>query len=174
MELMRHIADVVGKEGVFSHELKSLAVRRSFSLGFWEGKNHVMMVLTHCSRDVPLVKGNVSMVGQLLSVVSTDPTIVSCGGADSNFIKALARDPTRKAGVQYPFCLSPVQVEKLMHKPSFSVMGKIDMFSMLRKLLVRLSGMLDEPWVQSTRYLRNVGFIAGMFNSHVPMWFVLS
>ena len=95
-------------------------------------------------------------------------------GADSNFIKALDRDPTRKAGVQYPFCLSPVQVEKLMHKPSFSVMGKIDMFSMLRTLLVRLSGMLDEPWVQSTRYLRKVGFIAGMFNSHVPMWFGLS
>ena len=171
---MRHIADVVGKEGVFSLELKNLAVRRSLSLCFWEGKNLVMMVLTHCSRVVPVVKGNVSMVGQLLSVVSTNPTIVCCGGADSDFIKALDRDPTRKAGVQYPFCLSPVQVEKLMHKPSFSVMGKIDMFSMLRTLLVRLSGMLDEPWVQSTRYLRKIGFIAGMFESHVPVWFGLS
>ena len=134
----------------------------------------MMMALTHCGRDVPVVKGNVSMVGQLLSVVSKGPTIVCCGGADSDFIKALDKDPTRKAGVQYPFCLSPVQVEKLMHKPSFSVMGTIDMFSMLSTLLVRLSGMLDEPWVQSTRYLRKVGFIAGMFNSHVPMWFGLS
>ena len=77
---MRHIADVVGKEGVFSLELRSLAVRRSLSLCFWEGKNLVMMVLTHCSRDVPVVRGIVSMVGQLLSVVSTDPTIVCCVG----------------------------------------------------------------------------------------------
>ena len=64
-----------------------------------------------------------------------------------------------------------------MHKPSFSVMGKIDMFSMLRTLLVRLSIMLDEPWVQSTQYLRKVrfiGFIAAMFNSHVPMYLELS
>ena len=53
-------------------------------------------------------------------------------------------------------------------------MGKIDMFSMLRTLLVRLSGMLDEPWVQSTRLLQKVGFIAGMFNGHAPMWFGLS
>ena len=174
MELMRHLADVVVKEGVLSLEFKSSAVRRSLSLCFWEGKNLVMMALTQCSRDVPMLKGNVSMVGQLLSVASTDPTMVCCGGADSDFIKALDRDPTRKAGVQYPFCLSPVQVEKLMHKPSFSVMGKIDMFSMLRTLLVRLSGMLDELWVQSTRYLRKVGFIAGMFNSQVPMWFGLS
>ena len=128
MELMRHIADIVGKEGVLSPEFKISAVRRNLSLCFWEGKNLVMMALTHCCRDVPVVKGNVSMVGQLLSVVSTDPTSVCCGGADSDFIKALDRDPTRKAGVQYPFGLSPVQVEKLMHKPSFSVMGKYTCF----------------------------------------------
>ena len=174
MELMRHIAEVVGKEGVLSLALKSSAVRRSLSLCFWEGKNLVMMALTNCSRDVPVVKGNVSMIGQLLSVVSMGPTIVRCGGADSDLIKALDRDPTRKAGVQYPFSLNPVQVEKLMHKPSFSVMGKIDMFSMLRTLLVHLSAMLDEPWVQSTRYLRKLGFIAGMFNSHMSMSLGLS
>ena len=67
-----------------------------------------MMALTHCSRDVPVMKGNVSMVGQLLSVVSMGPAIVSCGGADSDFMKALDRDPTRKAGVQYPFRFNPV------------------------------------------------------------------
>ena len=103
----------------------------------------MMMALTHHSRDVPVVKGNVSMVAQSLGVVSTGATIVCCGGADSDFFKALDRDTTRKAGVQYPFTLSSVQVEKLMDKPSFSVIGKIDMFSMLRTLLIRLSGMLD-------------------------------
>ena len=41
------------------------------------------------------------------------------------------------------------------------------MFSMLRTLLVRLSGMLHEPWVQSIRYLRKVGFLVMMFNSYV-------
>ena len=53
----------------------------------------------------------------------------------------------------------------------FQCHGKIDMFSMLRTLLVRLSGMLDESWVQSTRYLRKVGFIGGMFNSCVSICF---
>ena len=48
------------------------------------------------------------------------------------------------------------------------------MFAMLRTLLVRLSGMLDEPWVQSTRYLRKVGFIVVMFSSHVVIPFGLS
>ena len=161
MELMRHIADVVGKKGVLSLEFKCSAVRRSLSLCFWEGKNLVMMALTHCRRDVPVVKGNVSMVGHLLCVVSMGPTIVYCGGADSDLIETLDRDPTRKAGVQYFFSLNPVQVVKLMHKLSFSVMGKIDIFSMLRTLLVRLSGMLDEPWVQSTDICESLGLLLG-------------
>ena len=150
MELMRHIVVMVSREGVLSLEFKSSAVRRSPSLCFWEGKNLVTMALAHRRRDVSVVKGIVSTVGQLLIVVSTGPTIVCCGSADSDYIKALDRDQTRKAGVQYPFSLIPVQVEKLMHKPNFSVMGKIDMFSMLRSLLLRVSGMLDEHWVQST------------------------
>ena len=116
MELMRHIGDVVGKKGVLSLEFKISAVRRSLSLCFWGGGgNLVMIALIYCGTDVPVVKGNVSTVGQLLLVVSTGPTIVCCGGAKNDFIKALDRDPTRKAGVQYPFSLNPVQVDKLMH-----------------------------------------------------------
>ena len=91
---------------------------------FLGGEDLVMMALTHCSRVVPLVKGNVTVVGQLLSVLSTGPLFVRCGGADSNFIKALDTDPTWKAGVQYPFSLNPVQVETLMHKLSFSFIGR--------------------------------------------------
>ena len=71
--------------------------------------------------------------------------------------------------MHYPFTLSSVEVEKLISKPSFSVMGEIDIFSMLKALLVRLSGMLDEPWVQSTRLLRKVRFLATKFSNHVLM-----
>ena len=35
-------------------------------------------------------------------------------------------------------------------------MGKIDMFSMVRTLQVRLSGLLDEKWKHSTQYFREV------------------
>ena len=39
-----------------------------------------------------------------------------------------------------------------MHKPSFSVKGQIDMFSMLQTLLIWLSGLLDESWTLSTQF----------------------
>ena len=164
---MRHIADVVGKQGVLSLEFSSSAVCRSLGLCLQEGKNLVMIALARCSRDFPVVKGIVKMVAQLLSVVSTCPTIFCSGGADKDFIKALDRDPTRKSGVQYPLTFSPVQLEKLMHKLSFNFMRKIDKFSMLRTLFVRLSGRLEGPGAQSTRFSRKVGFFATKCNNHV-------
>ena len=98
------------------------------------------MTSAHCGRDVPVMKSTVLLSSQLLSAVSTGPRIICCGGSSLEFITALDKAPSQKAGIQYPFSLSPMVVEKLMHKPNFSVMGKIFMFSMLRTLLVRLSG----------------------------------
>ena len=71
-------------------------------------------------------------------------------------MKVLDKNPGRKAVVQYPFALALVQFERLLHKPSFSVMGRVDIFSMLRALLLRLNGLLDESWVQSRQYFRMV------------------
>ena len=48
------------------------------------------------------------------------------------------------------------------------------MFSMSRTLLVRFSGMLDEPWVQWTQLLRKIMFFATKFINHVLMSFGLN
>ena len=110
----------------------------------------------HCGRDVPPTKSYIDLVSRLLSAISGDATIICCGGSSADFVKVLEKSPGRKAGVQYPFSLTPLQFERLLHKPSFSVMGKIDMCSMLRALLLQLNGLLDECWVQSTQYFRMV------------------
>jgi len=155
--LLKHIAVVLEREKVYSLELTTTIVRRKLSISFWEGKDLVTMVIAQCGREVPSVKSSVLLCSQLLSAVSLEPTIICCAGGSAAFIKALDKAPNQKAGLQYPFNLLALQVEKLMHKPSFSVMGKVDMFSMVRTLLVRLSGLLDEKWTQSTQYFRKVG-----------------
>ena len=73
--------------------------------------------IAHCGRDVPDVKGIVLLSSQLLSSVSTEPRNTCRGGSSLDIIKALDKAPTQKAGIQYPFSLSPVHIEKLMHKP---------------------------------------------------------
>ena len=114
------------------------------------------MPMLHCGRDVPPTKSYFDLVSRLLSAISGDATIICCGGSNADFVKVLDKSPGQKAGVQYPFALAPVQFERLLHKPSFSGMGRIDISSMLRALLLRLNGLLDERWVQSTQYFRMV------------------
>ena len=156
VRLLKHLAATLGREKVYSLEFHSTSTRRNLSFPFWEGRELVTMTIAHCGRDVPVMKSTVLLSSELLSAVSTEPRIICCGGSSLELIKALDKAPSQKTGIQYPFSFSPMVVEKLMHKPSFSVMGKIDMFSMLRTLLIRLSGLLDERWAQSTQFFRKV------------------
>ena len=58
------------------------------------------MAIAHCGRDVPVVKSNVLLSSQLLSAVSTEPRIIDCGGSSLEFIKALDKVPSQRAGIQ--------------------------------------------------------------------------
>ena len=156
VELVKHVLAVIAREGAYSIEFSVGPRRRTLSVGFWEGKRFVCMSMLHCRRDVPPTKGYIDLMSRLLSAISGDATIICCGGSNADSVKVLDKSPGRKAGVQYPFALTAVQFERLLHRPSFSVMGRIDMFSMLRALLFRLNGLLDERWVQSTQFFRIV------------------
>ena len=144
---------------MYSLEFSTNSVRRKLSIRFWEAKYLVTMTYAQCGRDVPFVKSSVLLCSPVLSAISLEPTTISCAGGSADFIKALDKAPNQKAGLQYSFSLLPLQFEKLMNKPSFSVMERIDMFSMVRTLLVRLSRLLDEKWTQSTQYFRKMRFL---------------
>ena len=156
VRLLKHLAAILGREKVYYLEFQSTTTRRNLSISFWEGRELVTMTIAHCGRDVPVMKSTDLLSSELLSAVSTEPRIVCCSGSGLEFIKALDKAPSQKASIQNPFSLSPMHVEKLMHKPSFSVMGKIALFSMLQTLLIRLAALLDERWTQSTQHFRKV------------------
>ena len=153
---MKHVAATLQCEKEYSLEFASTNVRRGLSICFWEGKELVTMDFVHCGRDIHAVRICVPLCSQVFSVVSLEPTLICCAGGSADLLKALDKVPSQKTAIQYPFNFLPLQIEKLLHKQSFSVMGKIDKFSMVRTLLVRLSGLIDEKWTQSTQYFRKV------------------
>ena len=155
------MSSVIAREGAYSIKFFADSRRRTLSLCFWEGKRFLCLPMLHCGRDVPPTRSFIDLVSRLLSAISGDATIICCGGSSADFVKVLDKNPGRKAGVQYPFSLTPVQFERLLHKPSFSVMGRIDMCSMLRALLLRFNGLLDERWVQSPQYFKMVRIGSG-------------
>ena len=97
------------------------------------------MPIVHCGRVVSPTKVYIDLMSRLLSAVSSNATIICCGGSSADFVKVLDKSPARKVVAQYPFTLTPLQFERLLHEPSFSLMGRIGMCSMLRTLLLRLN-----------------------------------
>ena len=119
--MMKHVAAILQREKVYSLVFRTTNICRGLCIRFWEGKELVTMAVAHCDRDVPAVRSCVLLCSQLLSAVSLEPFIICCAGGSVNFIKALDKAPSQKAEIQYPFNLLPLQIEKLMQKPSFSV-----------------------------------------------------
>ena len=153
---MKHVMCVIAREGAFWLEFSVDSRCRILSVSFWEGKQLVCMPIALCGRDMPLSRKFVAVTSQLLNVIGGEATINCCGGSNVDFIKTLDKSPGREVGMHYLFCLTPVQFEQLLHKRSFSVMGNVDILSMLRNLLLRMRGLLDERWVQSTQFFRRV------------------
>ena len=72
-------------------------------------------------RDAPVVKSQLSIFSQFLSVVSQSSEIISCGGVRVDVIETFDRAPK-------------CEVEKLLRKPTQKAMGQIDMFALLKSL----------------------------------------
>ena len=107
------MSSVIAREGAFSIEFFVDSRRRILILCFWEGKRFLCLPMLHCGRDVPPTKSYIDHVSRLMSSISGDSTIICCGGSSADFVKVLDKSPGRKAGVQCPFSLTPVQFERL-------------------------------------------------------------
>ena len=55
MVLTRHVADVIVKESVFLLQFRATTTPRNLSSNFWERKELVTMVVTHCRWVVPII-----------------------------------------------------------------------------------------------------------------------
>ena len=125
------------------------------------------MPIAFCGRDGPLSRSFVELTSQFLSVIGGEATINCCGDSTAGFNRALEKSPDRKARIQYPFSLTRLQFDQLLHNPSYCVMGKIDMLSMLRTLRLRLRRLLDERWIQLTQFFKRVNM-----SCKIPNFFV--
>ena len=82
---MKHVMDVIAREGAYSLEFSVDARCRILSVSFWGGTQLVCMPIAFCGRDMPLSRsfvvhtsqmlGNVGVM--LLSIVLVAPILIS-------------------------------------------------------------------------------------------------
>ena len=66
--------------------------------------------------------------------------------------------------MHYFFDVESLNLEKLLSKPSYSSMGRIDMFALLKSLLPRLLDILGLMGIHSALYLRKLGHNSVNYN----------
>ena len=104
------------------------------SIHLWEGSQIVDVCIMRYARDMSLIKSQLGMTSNLLGTVSEKLGILCCGGVAVDVLKTLDELPSSKDGLQYLFSIHQLQIEKLLIKPSYSVMGRIDKIALLKSL----------------------------------------
>ena len=108
------------------------------------------------TRDLPVVKSELSLISQLQFAVSFWAKILPCGGCKANVINALEQDPDLQTGIQYPFCVRPSDIKKLVYESNFKVLGPFICLSYYR-LCCHIS---VSSWVSTSYNLPFFGIVS--------------
>ena len=105
---------------------------------------------------IPLLKSQLEMFQDFLGAIIENQDVASCGGVGEVVLKTLGRMPSIKISLHLPSSIHALPVQKLMTKPSFNLMGRIEMFALLKTLLPRVLVCLDFKCMRSTQCLCKV------------------
>ena len=153
---MEDIAEHVTSSQHYSIEFEDRGANRLMSLRFWKGAKLCRVFICRSALPASELSGEFESLSRLLSVVSTGPDMVACSGCPVDFIRAIDHHSSYSYGIQSCFRFELLDLQLLMHKFTYSVFGRIDMFSVLQFLLVSLGGSTTEDWVRGTPELTRV------------------
>ena len=108
------------------------------SVRFWVGARLLDLDRSQCDRGASILKNQLAIMAQFLGAVSGVREIVSCRVVSVGVIKTFGKVPCSNIGVRYPNDIKAFNLEKLLRKLSYSVMGSSDMFALLKSLLLCL------------------------------------
>ena len=149
---MRGLSDISGHvvaSGLYSIEFTTQGVYRCLSIRFWKNDLLARVELYRHHQGETYPDCYLSAISQMLSFISSKPSLVSVSGCSSMVFRALETSGFFKNGIQYPFRFEVISLPELMHPNALQtkhVFGRIDMFSQLKYLVVFLRGCQNQPW----------------------------
>ena len=157
---MNDLANQIATTQHFAIEFEDQGVNRLMSVKFW--KDNTLCRVYVCRSGLPSsdLTGELGSLSRLLSVVSTKADIVACSGCPVELIQTIDNNVFFPRAVQSCFRFEHLQLQKMMHKPTFSVFGRIDFFSVLKCLVVSLGAASSEDWALQSPELARVSILS--------------
>ena len=157
---MNDLANQIATTQHFAIEFEDQGVNRLMSVKFWKGDTLCRVYVCRSGLPSSDLTGELGSLSRLLSVVSTKADIVACSGCPVELIRTIDYNAFFPRAVQSCFRFEHLQLQKMMHKPTFSVFGRIDFFSVLKCLMVSLGAATDEDWVLQSPELARVSILS--------------
>ena len=143
---MADIAYQVSVTGQYSLEFEKRGTYSFVSIRFWKVDSlSVVRLLRYRTASEPAA-GLLLALSRLLSMLSTQPQIVSVSGCPAEIIPLLERSCLLQKGIEYPFRFDALSLPDMMHERWGSVFGTISFFSQLKFLVAFLDGCSGQPW----------------------------
>ena len=136
---MSDIAEHVVAEQCFALEFEERGLNRFMSVRFWKDQ-HL------CELPATGLTGDLRSLSRLLSLTSTKIDVVACSGGPADLIRTINQSPNFTRSTQ-AVRFEQLDLPHLLNKMSYSVFGHIELFSVLRGLLISLGGSQTEDWV---------------------------
>ena len=143
--MARHI----GSKGMYALEFEQEGLFYYLAVRFWKEQSLVRVRLCRFGFGNEFPKGHLGVLSRILSVFSQKPDIVSCSGCDYSILRTLEQSPLIECGIQYPSRFDVFELRSLLHKPTMSVFGHIDFYSVLQYLIVFMGGSKTASWMLS-------------------------
>ena len=140
---MSELAEQIATTQCFAIEFENVGVNRLMSIKFRKGDSLCRVFVCRSGLPSADLTGDLVSISRLLSVVSTKADI-ACSGCPVELIQTIDHNEFFPRAVQSCFRFEQLQLQKMMHKPTYSVFGRIDFFSVLKCLIVSLGAATGE------------------------------
>ena len=153
---MSDLAEQIATTQCFGIEFENVGLNRLMSVRFWKGDSLCRVFVCRSGLPSTDLTGELGSLSRLLSVVSTKADIVACSDCPVELIKTIDHSDLFSRAVQSCFRFEHLRRDTMMHKPTYSVFGRIDFFSVLKSLMVSLGAATGEDWVLQSPDLAQV------------------
>ena len=130
-------------------EFEDFECNRFMSMHFLKGTELCKVLFCRSGLPTSDLTGDLGSLFRLLTVVSTKADIVAVSGCPADLVRTIDKAAGFTKGFQCCFRSDQMSLARLLHKPSYSIFGRIDLSSVLRGLMVSLGRSHTEDWAWS-------------------------
>ena len=160
IQLLEDLANHVLSSGFYALEFEQKGPMLFLHLRFWREGQLCRVLIRRTGRTVGQTSAECCLLSYLLAAISPRASPVCFSGCTQSLVQLIYECPLFSMAVQSRKRFEEISLEKVMHKKSYSVFGRIDFYAVIKYIVICLGGSLDLEWILVTPELARVSITA--------------